>query len=264
MIGCMGLPNISYGDVYKCKEADGKISYSDQECPGTAAKRLTSRPTSTPSTSPVANQKYDDKMANAVSKSDVSKPNQYPRYSPDPPMSLQEKEKWRAQIKEIDRKIDAFEADQSQRCKTGDTKACVETACNSLNKREGPAADFIFCAKARGLPHGRYWVITSGTPEGDPQYDKHLLEAALTPRLPLGRHVTSTSTMKLMCFRKSGGRTDPLSDQYRIEQILYVAKGANGPLLTLMFAQDGYGAYGTRTMPEYKTLEELIDKTCER
>ncbi|MFZ6769718.1 hypothetical protein ACO0LM_21905 [Undibacterium sp. Di26W] len=178
-------------------------------------------------------------------------------------MSQQEKDKWRAFAKDMDKKYAALLTERTQSCKTGDAKACKELACSSLDGRRGPAEDFIYCAKARGLPHGSYWVITEGHPDPDPQSDKHLLEAALTPRLKEGRHET-LHKMDLLCFRKNRTRTDFVSDQYWIDQILYVEKGANGPLLRLTFSQNGYGAHGTKTMPEYKTLEELIDKTCEK
>jgi hypothetical protein len=107
-------------------------------------------------------------------------------------------------------------------------------------------------------------VITSGSPDPDPQNDKHLLEAALTPRLPAGRHVDSVFRMRLMCFRKKGPRTDPFADQYNVDQILYVSKGANGPVLSHTFSPSRYGVFGAKPMPEYKTLDELVDKTCER
>ncbi|MBC7404729.1 MAG: hypothetical protein H7252_03475 [Cytophaga sp.] len=170
----------------------------------------------------------------------------------------------------MDKRYSAYNSELTQSCKRGDTKACTERACHSLDKLRGPAEDFIYCAKARGLPHGNYWVITQGKPDPDPQSDKRLLEAALTPRLKEGRHVSSYSAMDLMCFRKNRTRTDvtmadpPLIERYRIDQILHVEKGVNGPLLRLTFSQNGHGAYGTKTMPEYKTLEELIDKTCEK
>jgi hypothetical protein len=261
---CFCFTAMVHAEVYKCKNADGKISYSDQECPGSTA--VQTPPKSAPGPAATQPAKQEERFTNVIKKEEPNQPRVYSRYSPepDPPMSQQEKDKWRALAKEMGQKFDAAMADLRRQCKGGDAKACKEIACYSLDARSGPAEDFLYCAKARGLMHGPYWVITSGSPDPDPQNDKHLLEAALTPRLPAGRHVSSASRMQLMCFRKNGSRTDPLADQYNVEQILYVSKGANGPVLTHAFAQWGYGTYGTKAMPEYKTLDELVDKTCER
>ena len=122
---CSGLFSVSYAEIYKCKNSDGTISYSERPCSGSSVKQ-------------VAPWADDDKLS---------------------PKDAERKDKiMRQTLKDIDAAFNELH----QRCKNGDMKACKETACGVAMTPEGTMDDLALCAKSKGLPYGRDWAIVSG------------------------------------------------------------------------------------------------------
>lgn len=155
----------------------------------------------------------------------------------------------------------------AQRCKSGEREACVEQACSSLELKRGPAEDFITCAESKGYLFGRYWTLLGRKPRHDnPENDRHLIEAALTPRLPAGKHTSSLHTLRMLCFRKNISPTEVKGVEYHIDENLYVSKGANGPGFRRTFSPKNHftDRIVPPVMPEYLTIEETAEGICEK
>lgn len=95
------------------------------------------------------------------------------------------------------------------------------------------------------------------------ELDPGLVADALTPRFPAGKHLYSNMTMK--CFRKKISASAVEGVDYRIEENLYVSKGANGPIFRRVFSREIRSSKTVQpVVPEFQTLEELADNICER
>ena len=94
--------------------------------------------------------------------------------------------------------------------------------------------------------------------------DPGLVADALTPRFPAGKHNYGNMTMK--CFRKkiAASKVEPVD--YKVDENLYVSKGANGPVFRRTFSLETPRSDNTvkQVMPEFQTLQELANNICEK
>jgi hypothetical protein len=239
------LPLVASAAMHKCKSPDGRIAYSDQPCTAAETRGVIKQaapPAAVPAVPPTARpSEPSSKQAR-----------------PTPTPSLEE------QGRQFDAVVRRHEAELDQRCRQGNSAACVEQACASFAGMRGPAEHFIACAKSKGLIRGTYWTMLDENPRHDaPEADRHLVSAALTPRLSLGKH---PQRLRILCFRHPGPDGHRQASVAFIEENLYVERGPAGPRFRRTFSPENLvkDRIVPPVMPEFKTVSEVADHVCQR
>lgn len=256
------LTAMAYAEVYKCKSAGGAIEYMDKPCPNSSSEVNMTKPVPPSQSSTRSDQAHE---FHPIANNPAVKPNKkYQRYEPSPrrPLSQHDIE----QLHALEIGVERIIAERAKRCQDGDQKECIAQSCVYLDMRKGPAEELFNCAKGKNMLYGRNWVLTQGVPmDNDPQHDPILLESALTPQLPAGKH-PGFAPLTMTCIKKDPSSAEYLGSDRRFDENLYVSKGVNGPVFKRTFSEVNYQTDKTvrPVIPEFSTLQELADHICEK
>lgn len=259
VLACLCIPALAYGQAYKCKNPDGTVSFSDQPCPGSLGAPTVDNNSDT------SKIVEDLLLKKHPTKEETDR--LFLRYDKDfyeNGRRCKEEGTMNA-CKDALKALNGLNADQAKLCKNGNMEACKITCDGTLYMARASADEFLTCAKVKKLIHGDYWLLTQGRPtHNSEQLDPGLVADALTPRFPAGKHNYGNMTMK--CFRKKISVSKVEAVDYKVDENLYVSRGANGPVFRRTFSLEmpRSDKIVQPVMPEFQTLQELANNICER
>lgn len=255
--------------IYKCKNADGEVGYSDRPCSGSEVSSTPMEKTisenSGQSKAKEIGKEFQgrwsdwysvmDKHLRECQAGDEKACNEYKRVK---------EEYFRTSRGDFQQTLQSMLSEQFRACKAGNRKACEESECASMGSAgwtetwaRRPVEDFIACAKGLGLPFGSYWAIASGKPDFNSMPDQYYINK-------MDDGTQWKNTLAMTCFRKKVSAYEFKGISHRIVEIVSVSKTETGAKLTFTFSPKIETWNGEGASPEYRTLEELASHLCER
>jgi hypothetical protein len=150
-------------------------------------------------------------------------------------------------LKDAERRFKRYEAERSDRCRAGDSDACVSQACQSVLRNSGPAEDFKACARAYQRPVGDNWIAHGGEPE---KYESPAQAERSKKLSNIYRGLTD-----LICLPRSRSGAEIRGDLYFISEYL---NRDNQRVFQLRMSQ------GQPPATEYPSIEALAASVCGR
>ena len=143
-------------------------------------------------------------------------------------------------------------AERRRRCEGGDMRSCKFSACIPTAALQGPAEQFILCARSQGLPHGEYWAILRGRPRFD--------SAARRKAASEMRAGTYINGLTMVCFRQKISGSEVRGHHLKLEEDMHVTKEGE---VTFTFQHNAAVIRDEKT-PKFQSLEALADQYCDR
>ena len=239
LLAC-SLPAMSYAGVYKCKNPDGTVTYSDRPCPDAAANAGTKQP-SNPSRSTGATPsktvkedpilKYDPNYRERGARCD------------------------QGDMTACESLFETADRIASDECDKGDKRGCSFKYCGATNiQGKARTSDFISCAKSKDYPHGSYWAISDGKPRFNTPPERSYIA-----KKDIGDGFIGTNPLDMICFRERASMSEMQGSLLRLHELMHVSRDASVKYtFSLNPGRENF------TPVEYQTLEELAAQHCKK